>query len=167
MLVIFPLIEAYLKNIGTYADRIFDDINSSIQAYATSLGASCATHVTNFKSITIPESDFVLDAKNTSGVSGMNVVLVEDLLNNELPRITNNAIDKLVSLAQNICIYDANGEQQAVFETRRQAMKTLVYELLNTIESQIRSYIETEKNNILLAKQQVVQNMNGSSTTNA
>jgi len=164
---IFSLSEAYFKNIGTYADRIFNDINDSIRAYANSLGTGCTTHATNFSSIQLSENDFILDTKNINGVSGMNVKLVEDLLNYELPKISGNAINKMASLAQSISIYDENGEQQAIFETRRQAMKTLIYELLNTIESQIRSYVETEKNTILLAKQQTVQNMSGSSSTNA
>lgn len=162
------LVNEYLKNIGRYVDRIDNDITDSILTYSKKFGKGGALSGSgrDFSKWSI-QGDYILDATNHNGITGMNIRLVEDLLNNELPKITTNATRKMASLTKTISLFDEKSEQKKAFETKIQSIKTLIYELLETIEKQIRFCIETEKNNILLAKQQVIQNMNGSNTTNA
>ena len=164
------LVNAYLKNIGAYADRIIIDIYESVSDYTRINGFEGEVNLirdTDLENYNIVLYTYTMDAVNHNGQTGMNVRLVEDLINNELPKIKNNALSKLESLPASICIYDETGEQQKAYSTRKNNIRDLVEELLTTIETEIRTNIETEKNNILLAKQQVVQNMSGSSTTNA
>ena len=157
----------YLKTIGSLGDRIIEDINYSAETYANSVGDSFYCHVGCLSNYPMLEFNLVLDNKNKDGITGMNFLLVEDLLNNELPMVKTNALNILRELPNSISFFDINNDQYTAYNTRKQSIINLVDEIVSTIESEIRSYYEIEKNQLLLAKQRTVQNIGGNGSVNA
>lgn len=160
------LINGYLEKMKALSNELMDDLYTSLLNYIKVLGLN--DNVTQMYNGVNISWTFVLDAKNTEGVSGMNIRLVEELLAKDLPSIKGIILSSFDNLPNSLSFLDEVGMQQSAYTARIKTMRSLVEELSTEIENKIRSNIEIEKNNILLAKQQVVQNMNGGSgTTNA
>ena len=161
-------INGYLKSIRELYDRIYSDIVTSGLKYASNMGENWNPHNQGYlisSKTTISEEEVILNITNSNGVSGMNIRLVQDLLDAELPNIRSLAIDDVEKMPAAITIYDDNGEQAQTYSTRKQTILNIIDELLTSLENTIRGYILIEKDNILLAKQQTVQNMNGGNTS--
>lgn len=98
---------------------------------------------------------------NKGGKSGMNVNLVKNFILPAFDIGVKRIEDSLTAVPTSIALYDAEGEQSGAYATGISNMKSKVENLLNDIKNSILNAIETETDNMLLAKQQSANAMNG------
>ena len=95
-----------------------------------------------------------------NGVTGMDVEGVKQALN--VFRTTAiNALEEIVSLPNVIHFYDPNGDMVGEYNRGVDSFKQQYHDLIEQTYTEMRSYIETEADNILLAKQNATQTLNG------
>lgn len=102
----------------------------------------------------------------TNGASGMNVIQVKLTLS-QFDNLKEKALNCFADIPTNVAIYDPDGAQAQTIADTINETKSQLESIFLSITADIKSYIETEQNNIKLAKTNVVQTMNGGNTTNA
>ncbi len=93
------------------------------------------------------------------GVVGMNIIEVRDVV---LPAFQNEvklAVDELKNLPKSIALYDDENGQQHYFSVNVDDIIQKVEENIETIVSEINGAIETETDNVLLAKQNAIESL--------
>lgn len=96
---------------------------------------------------------------NESGVVGMNIKLVQMSLDIYAKHM-NEVITDIDNLPMNIAFYDPEGAQMTAYKETISKVKERITLELDVIDKEIKSAMETETDNIMLAKQQSTQILN-------
>ena len=92
---------------------------------------------------------------NVTGMAVENVKLIRDILVAK----KQEGIAKLESIPTEISFYSADGSLMSAYKTGIDTFVSRINEELDSIVTDLNSYIEKETNNIVLAKEQATQNM--------
>lgn len=94
------------------------------------------------------------------GIVGMNIMQVKLLLesfNNDVKKV----FEMLDELPMDIAFYDPEGAQVQAYKDEITKLKAKIFDVMTLINTDIKSAIETESNDIRLAKEQATQTLNG------
>ena len=91
--------------------------------------------------------------ESKNGVSGMDTESVRIALE-EFKRSSSRAINSFDDIPNGIAFYDNNNSLVDVYSRNVNTFKSIFEDIFNNIINEITAYLETEQDNILLAKQQ-------------
>ena len=108
---------------------------------------------------TMPGDPIPALSDSLNGTTGMDVEGVRNNLGIFKTKIK-SALEQFNDLPDGIAFYDPNGDMIGSYSRNIKEFKSTFENLINDIITAIESYLETEADNILLAKQQAIDTMN-------
>jgi len=155
----------FLTNFQTHYLHIRDGAASAAKLLASSNGTSFNiekyyTKAGETGSNFAPDHFSAYMSETINGVTGMaveNVRIILKVFQNDASKLINS----LNSLPKGIAFYSPDGALLEVYNTNIEKFVTQFEELANEMIGEINSYMETEIDNVLLAKQQAESIMNG------
>ena len=138
-------------------------ISGAVDAATTLAAANGASFNYDRETISAGETrDYSLAVKfetsinDAVGMDRENVKIALDLFTSRI----SSGLAKLESIPSSISFYDPNGEMVGSYNRNIAEFKSQFEELFNEISTAVSGYIETESDNILLAKEQANDTMN-------
>ncbi len=94
-----------------------------------------------------------------NGLVGMNIAAVRDIVMPNFNMSINKVVNALDEIPTSIALYDEEGSQQQAYESNIRGFITKFNELNEELSASMKEALETETNNILIAKQKSTESM--------
>ena len=150
---------ALLSELSTQVIKKVDGSNDAGRILARVNGANWNDAGGSYTSLMKQDANLNTSCKeNLNGVTGMdteNVKLLKDIFKARIDKI----LESLTAMPRAIEFYSTDGTLMSAYSTGIDEIETKVRELCDETNSSISSYIETEVNNILMAKNSAEQSM--------
>ena len=143
----------------TYVNHIVHGANDAGRTLAVANGASWSdvNLMDRFGNDGIAGEPCLETLNGTTGMAVENVKIISDAFVTGMK----NVLNTLNSVPTSISFYDANGDLLSSYSTGINKFSSQIENLTNSIVNTLKQYIETETNNILLAKEQATNKLNG------
>ncbi len=169
-----PRIKGLIDEMSDAIKRIVEGVVEAYNSVATANGTPTAIDVDTiiFDVYGYKDSFGTKDANgifisgglsaDNNGLVGMNISAVRDIVIPEFTASINKEVNDLYEIPTSIAFYDEDGSQHQAYESNIRGFVEKFNELNESLFASMKEALETETNNVLLAKQQATDSFTSS-----